>query len=168
LNNENKLRWCLNKAKKELQLGKTHRGLVIISSNPLKAKAHIDKAISNLDVADLLLENNHPDWSVIAIFYASYHSLLAVLANFGYESRNQECTFSAVLNLINENKLNIDAAKIERIKHTSEGIGQEPDLISLREFSQYEVGTSIQMIKVKYLKKEASELITEIREELGI
>ncbi|MEW5896988.1 MAG: hypothetical protein AB1668_04810 [Nanoarchaeota archaeon] len=37
---KNKLRWCLNKAKKELQEGRKHRGLVEVAPNIEAAKGH--------------------------------------------------------------------------------------------------------------------------------
>jgi hypothetical protein len=84
---ENKLKWCINKAKKE---GKKHRGLKEIKPDIIKASKHIEKANHNLNASIYLRDGNYPDWAVSATFYSRYHCLLAILAKHGYESRNQQ------------------------------------------------------------------------------
>ena len=98
---ENKLEWCIRKAKKE---GKEHRGLKEIEPDMKKAQKHIEKANHNLKAMLYLLKGNFPDWAVNASFYAMYHCLLGLLAKHGYESKNQECTFTAIEHLIKKRK----------------------------------------------------------------
>ena len=45
---KNKLRWCLQKAKKELQEGRKHRGLIEVMPDSERAREHIAKAEHNL------------------------------------------------------------------------------------------------------------------------
>src|SRR3990167_5163906 len=101
---ENKLEWCLNKAKKE---GEKHRGLKEVSPNKEKADKHIKKEEHNFKAMLHLIKGNFPDWAVSASFYSIYHCLLAILAKRGYESRNQECTFAAVESLIKNKKVDL-------------------------------------------------------------
>lgn len=47
---KNKLQWCLNKAKREIEEGKKHRGLLKIDPDLHKASDHLTKAEHNLEV----------------------------------------------------------------------------------------------------------------------
>ena len=64
---KNKVRWCLNKAKKEIEEGIKHRGLVEIEPDLDEAKNHIKKAEHNFKAVVLLEESGFSDWSVNAI-----------------------------------------------------------------------------------------------------
>src|SRR3989338_936411 len=109
---ENKMEWCLNKAKKE---GEKHRGLKEIKPDIDKDKEHMAKADHNLKAMLYLIKGNFTDWAISAYFYARYHCLLAVLAKYGYDSRNQECTFAATEHLISEKKIEIDIKLLKKI-----------------------------------------------------
>ncbi|MDI6737400.1 MAG: hypothetical protein QME12_02680 [Nanoarchaeota archaeon] len=69
------------------------------------------------------------------ITYVFHYSLL------GYESRNQECTFAAVMNLIEEGKLNLKEQDISYISSNA-GDMDEPSIVELRERFQYGTETS--------------------------
>ena len=60
----NKVKWCLKKAKKELEESDMHRGLVKTDSNIELAKKHIIKAEHNLKAA-LYFEMKCHKFSVI-------------------------------------------------------------------------------------------------------
>ena len=90
------IKWCLQKAKKELEQGKKHRGLVEKAPDLARAIAHLEKAEHNFKAITYFDVGGFSDWSVSAAFYVVYHCLLGILAKFGYESRNQECTLSAM------------------------------------------------------------------------
>lgn len=94
---EKKIEWCLRKAGKE---GERHRGLKKIMPNRERASQHIKKAQKNLDAMNHLIDGGFRDWAMNASFYTRYHCLLAILAMKGYESRNQECTFAVIKQLI--------------------------------------------------------------------
>ncbi|MBI2564621.1 hypothetical protein HYV79_01375 [Candidatus Woesearchaeota archaeon] len=98
---DNKVQWCLKKAEKE---GERHRGLKKTSKDIHKANAHLLKAFRNLQVMDHLIEGGFSEWAMTASFYTRYHCLLAILAALGYESRNQECTFAIIEQLILQKK----------------------------------------------------------------
>ena len=56
-------------------------------------KAHLEKAKHNLRTSDLLIANkDYNDWVVISLYYALYHSCLALLAKKGYSSKNHTAT----------------------------------------------------------------------------
>jgi|SRR3989338_375696 len=99
----NKVDWCLEKAKKELQLSERHRGLVKVKPNLDNARNHITKAEHNLAAISYFSEGGFSDWSMSAAFYSLYHCLLAIAQKFGYESGNQECTIT-LIKWLKENK----------------------------------------------------------------
>lgn len=53
---KNKVEWCLNKAKKELQEGKKHRGFVKVEADLERAREYLAKARTNLELCDLYKE----------------------------------------------------------------------------------------------------------------
>lgn len=135
---ENKVEWCLRKAEKELQKGDKHRGLRKIKPDLELSKTHLKKAEHNLKAITDFRKVGYSDWSGSAAFYSVYHCLFAIITKFGYESRNQECTFALIFSLIESNKISLDKNLVEEItllnpdeKHES------PTLIEIREESQY-------------------------------
>ena len=69
---KNKVEWCLNKARKELQAGKSHRGLVKVDADIEKAKDHLSKAEHNLRVTFHLQRGGFTDWCSSSLFYVIY------------------------------------------------------------------------------------------------
>lgn len=141
---KNKVRWCLNKAGKEIAAGGKHRGLVKPDPDLQKAKEHINKAEHNLKATLYLQKGGYTDWCSSTLFYTIYHSFMAILAKFGYESRNQECTFAAIESLIEDNLIDIQKSEMEKIslldieeKHNS------PTAVQIREEFQY--GTKLSL-----------------------
>ena len=84
---DNKLRWCLDKAKKESEKGKNHKGLMKIRPDKEEAYKHIAKAEHYLGATEQL-KKGYSDISASTAFYSMYHCLLAIAAKFGYDSRN--------------------------------------------------------------------------------
>ena len=160
---ENKLEWCIKKAKKE---GKDHRGLLEIKPDIEKANKHIEKANHNLRAMLYLIKGNFPDWAINASFYAMYHCILAILAKHGYESRNQECSFTAVEYLIAKKKIGLDIGKLKRIASFDENKLEEEEIIKLREEFQYGTETIMDADEVKNLVNETREFIDMVKEEL--
>src|SRR3990167_3245509 len=92
------LKWCL----------KDQRRLIKTKSNLDLAQKHVKKSEYNYGVMQTLERLKIYDWALNVGFYAIYHCFLAILAKYGYESRNQACTITVLLSLINEKKLNLD------------------------------------------------------------
>ena len=138
---KNKVEWCLRKAEKELNKSNTHKGLIKINPNLEKARDHIKKADHYLSATIHLKKGNFSDITASTLFYAVYHCLLAIAAKFGYESRNQECTFALISTLIEDKKVNFDKALLDKISALDEEEIKEQTTLELREHYQY--GTSL-------------------------
>ncbi|MBU0963342.1 MAG: hypothetical protein KKD48_05550 [Nanoarchaeota archaeon] len=92
------LKWCLKDSKR---LIKTKADLDL-------AQKHIKKSEYNYSVVQTLEKLKIYGWALNVGFYAIYHCFLAILAKYGYESKNQACTITVLLALINEKKLDLD------------------------------------------------------------
>ncbi len=153
----NKLKYCINKAKTE---GVKHRGIKLVEPNMVQAGKHVAKAQHNLKAMLYLIRGNFMDWAVNASFYSMYHCCLAILAKFGYESRNQDCTFAAVEVLIEEKKISLPIEKLRRISLPDRRETLDTDeVIELREDAQYGTETIMDTGRVKNLEKETVEFI---------
>lgn len=162
----NQVRWCLIKAKKEIEeckkLGKRekHRGLIKISPNLEIAKKHIEKAKHNLKAIDYLLKGDFSDVSYSMVFYSMYHCFLAIGFKFGYESRNQTCTISLIEYLKEQGKIEIDDEYIEMLKYADIEEKQESSVIEMREEFTYGIELSAEdNTKIKEMIKECKKLI---------
>lgn len=159
---KNKVEWCLKKAEKELKTGDVHRGLIKINPDIERAKEHIKKADHYLSATLYLKNGNFSDISASTIFYAMYHCLLAIAVKFGYESRNQECTFALINSLIEDKKINFDKELLHKVSSLDKG--EEQTTVELRE--QYQYGTRITLKEGLYneLLGLAKEIITRTKE----
>jgi len=153
----NKLKCCINKATTE---GVKHRGIKVVKPNMVQAGKHISKAQHNLKAMLYLIRGNFMDWAVNASFYSMYHCCLAILAKFGYESRNQDCTFAAIEVLIEEKKISLPIEKLRRISLPDRRETLDTDeVIELREDAQYGTETVTDTGQVKNLERETVEFI---------
>ena len=161
----NKVRWCLNKAERELEQGQKHRGLVERSVSNETAYSHLAKAEHNLKALIYFEKGGFEDWSISAGFYCLYHCLLALLAKHGYESRNQECTLAVIEHLIEEGKLALDRKFIDALKEYEKADERhEETVIELREFFQYGVGVKVESTKLQRLTALCKELINTVKD----
>ncbi|MAG07932.1 hypothetical protein CMO89_00500 [Candidatus Woesearchaeota archaeon] len=140
---KNKVEWCLRKAEKELKDSDTHRGLVKVNPSKEKAREYINKADHYLKATIYLKEGSFSDISASTVFYAMYHCLLAIAAKFGYEARNQECTFALINSLIEDGKIDIEKEMIDKISPLDAEESKEQTTIEVRE--QYQYGTSLSL-----------------------
>ena len=138
---KNKVKWCLRKAERELTEGKKHRGLVEIKPSLEVAKEHIRKSEHNLKTTLYLQKGGITDWCSSTLFYAIYHCFLAILAKFGYESRNQECTFSLISSLIEDCKITITNEELEKVSDLDQD--EIPTMVDIREQFQYTTDLSL-------------------------
>ncbi|HIH47335.1 TPA: HEPN domain-containing protein [Candidatus Woesearchaeota archaeon] len=143
---KNKVNWCLNKAKKELREGKQHRGLVKVEVDLEKAREHLTKAEHNLKVTLYLQKGGFTDWCSSSLFYVIYHCFLAILVKYGYETRNQECTFALIASLIEDKKITLIQEDLEKVSMLNLKETQEsPDtVVSIREDYQYSTKVSLE------------------------
>ena len=140
---KNKVEWCLKKAEKEFKEGKKHRGLRIIQPNKERARDHIKKSEHYLKATILLNKENFSDISASTIFYSIYHCFLAIAIKFGYESRNQECTFALIHSLIYDNKINLEKNLVEKVASLDTDKKIEDTTTNIRERYQYETKLSL-------------------------
>ena len=87
-----------------------------------------------------------------------YQCLLAIAVKFGYESRNQECTFALIHSLIEDSKINFEKELLERIASLKPEKSEEKTSVELRE--QYQYGTSLSLNDNLY--KELLDLAREV------
>lgn len=154
---EKKVEWCLRKAEKE---GRKHKGLRIVEPNKVKVQEHLEKARRNLRLIDYLIKIEYTDWAVSAIFYSMYHCLLALLWKYGYESRNQACTFAAIEKFIAEGKIDITIEELQSIQESSDN--HDETVVDLREYYQYGTETQVEKGKVTLLQQQAKEFVAKV------
>lgn len=163
---ENKLKWCFDKAKRELGEKNKHRGLVQTAPNFVEAEKHLQKAEHNLNGAVYFWKGDYPDWSTSAFFYCLYHCFLAIIAKFGYESRNQECTIALIKQLKSEWKIKIDEQIINSFDTEEIDQQHETNIILIREEFQYGTDTSVNDEKLKKLRDLCMKAIAETKKEI--
>ncbi len=161
---KNMVKWCLNKAKAEIEKGELHRGLVEIKPDKKLALDYLKKAEHNLEAFLYNKEGGFYDWTISIGFYVMYHCCLAIITKFGYESRNQECTLAVIENLIEEGKLNQDFRKyLEAIKSADKDKKEEEQIQKMREKYQYTTIIEIDVQKVDELLEICQEMIKETK-----
>jgi uncharacterized protein (UPF0332 family) len=143
-------------------------------------RKHINKALSNLEFSNFLLEEhnfsikeklpnrNYYDWCITIYYYSIYHTSLSLLAKLGYKSNSHLATLTAIT-LFYFHKYNI--LKKEDIDFLLEKITldkTEIDLVieskGLRERACYGVDESFNISIAKILQKETAEFVNKIKE----
>ncbi len=158
---ENKLDWCLKKAEKE---GTKHRGLKKIKPDKDQAALHLLKAQRDFKVMEYLTDGNFDEWAIIASFYSRYQCLLAILAQVGYETRNQECTFAVIEQLIEDKKISITKEEFYKIYSSKARETEDADdMVFKRESSQYGTGFSSIKVEIEMLKKDTKSFVEKTR-----
>ena len=148
----NHFAWCL-KDQKRLQKGKPDNEL---------AQKHLKKSEYNYTVVQTLERAKLYDWALNVGFYAIYHCFLALLAKYGYASKNQSCTITVLLFLIDQKKLNLDKDLILQFDTLDvEESAVNATVRMERELSTYGVDTSIDMSQLKKIK----ELVVKVQRE---
>lgn len=161
-----KLKKCLKEGE---NAGERHKGLKKITQSKEKTNDHITKALRNFELMNTLHQLGFSDWSASAAFYTLYHGLLALLAQRGYESRNQSCTFALVEEWIKNKELTyIKVEDIQEIfeKDVVEDIEHSDKILDIRERMQYSTRTSLSEEEFIALKKRTKELLDKIRLEV--
>ena len=141
---EKHLKWCL----------KDPRRLVKVKPDIKLAQKHLKKSEYNYQVMQSLEKQKIYDWALNIGFYAIYHCFLAILSKYGYESRNQACTITILLNLINEGTLKLNKDLITQFDTLDvEKDITNPTVRESREISTYGVETSIDLNQLKKIKE---------------
>ena len=141
---------------------KDPKRLIKIKPDLELAQKHVKKSEYNYGIVQMLEKLKVYDWALNVGFYAIYHCFLAILAKQGYESRNQACTITVLLTLVNEKKLNLDKDLVAQFDALDiENSITHPTVRESREMSTYGVGTSIDLQQLKRIK----ELILKVQRE---
>lgn len=162
---KNKVKWCLNKAEKELKEGDVHRGLVKIRSDKKQALEHIKKAEHDFKAAVNFEKTGFSDWSASAFFYSIYQCFLAIAAKFGYESGNQECTFALIYSLAEDKKIDISKELLDKVSSLNVQTSKnETTSLGIRE--RYQYGTELSLDDKSYseLLGLAQKILSETKE----
>lgn len=162
---DNKVDWCLKKAEKELAESDKHRGLIKISIDSALAQSHIVKAEHNLKAITEFKRIGYSDWSASATFYSIYHCFLAILAKHGYESRNQECTFALIRQLIGQKQINLDMTLVDQVNILEPDAAHEAStVVGVRELEQYGIKLSLEDDKYNTLLGLAKNILDKTKE----
>ena len=146
------LKWCL----------KDPRRLVKTKPDRELAQKHLKKSEYNYSVLQMLEKLKIYDWALNVGFYAIYHCFLGILSKYGYESKNQLCTITVLLTLIEQKKLNLNKDLVMQFDTLDvEKNITNPTVRMEREISTYGVETSIDMQQLKKIK----ELIVKVQRE---
>jgi len=161
---KNKLAQCI----KEGEKGERHKGLKKIEPNKELIDKHINKAVHNFNAITAFKNIGYSDWSASASFYALYHCLLALLIKFGYQSRNQSCTFAFVEDLINKGKISLKLEELKEIfdKDISEDLAHSEKILDIREIMQYSFKTSLNDQEFNKLVERTKVLFDKLRREI--
>ncbi len=149
---DNHLKWCL---KDENRLKK------VKPDNEL-AKKHLEKSEYNAEVMRLLEKSKKYDWALNVGFYAIYHCFLAILAKHGYESKNQSCSITALIELIEDKKMELDKDLI--LQFDTLDVDKEATSTTVRqsrEISTYGVKSKVDAKQLEWVK----DLIIKIQRE---
>lgn len=161
-----KLRKCLDEGARG---GERHQGLRKIKPSQKLADEHVAKMLKNFSAITDFRDSGHSDWSASAAFYALYHGLLAVLAQRGYESRNQSCTFAIIEHLIARGGIKLftlaDSKEIFD-KEVNRDLEQSEKILDIREVMQYSTKTALEEEEFQELKNKTKKIMDKIRQEL--
>jgi uncharacterized protein (UPF0332 family) len=161
-----KLRKCFDEGARG---GERHQGLRKTTPGAEAVQGHLAKAMHNFAAMTSFHDLEYSDWSASAAFYSLYHGLLAVLAQRGYESRNQSCTFALVEELIAKGEIrNLGMTDLKNIfdKDVTVNLAHSSKILDIRERMQYSTRTALAEEEFQVLKKRTKELFDKIRLEL--
>ena len=162
---KNKLQRCFKEGEK---FSERHKGLRKVPVSMEKIKGHINKGDRNFHAITSFKKIGFSDWSASAAFYSLYHLLLALLAKYGIESRNQICTFLFVENLIDENKISLTKKDLKEIfdNDVKENLEHSDKILDLRENIQYSTKTSMEDKEFEDMKNRVKNLFDKIKREI--
>ena len=138
------LKECFKKSKRDEKNGIKHKGLVILDSDPKKAREYIEKAKRELELCDFYKEKGFDYKIPEEWFYTLYYCALAILSKFGIESRSQKYTALFLEYVKLKGLIEYDDDFIKRITVYSKK-GEESD-VDKREEARYSSAIEIESI----------------------
>lgn len=95
---------------KELNFFISKKHIKIIQENKELVQSHIKKARHNIEFYKLNKQyNKFNDWLIVTLYYALYHSALALITNKNYSSKNH---YATILILVKEYSITKEEAKL--------------------------------------------------------
>lgn len=161
-----KLKKCFDEGRRSSE---RHQGLRKVTPSAENAQAHLAKSLHNFEAMTRFYDFGYSDWSASAAFYTLYHGLLAILAQRGYESRNQSCTFAILEDLIvkgDVKELTVADSKNIFDKDVTVNLAHSAKILDIRERMQYSTQTTLAEEEFQILKKLTKTLLDKIRLEL--
>lgn len=151
---------------------------ILKKTNP-DYKKHVNKALSNLELANFLLEEHnfsikeklpdrkYYDWCITIYYYSVYHSSLALLAKLGYKSKSHLATLTAITlfyfhkdNVLKKEdidflleKINLEAKEIDFVIESKD----------LREKACYGVDELFNLSVAKTLQQQTADFVNKIK-----
>jgi|SRR3989344_146408 len=162
---KNKINECFKEGDRG---GERHKGLKKIEFDKSLIDEHLKKARHNLNAVTEFKNIGYSDWSASASFYSLYHCLLALLVKFGYQSRNQTCTFAFIEDLINQGKISLKLEELKEIfdRDITENLAHSEKILDIRENMQYSFKTSMENEEFDKLLERTKLLFDKIRREI--
>lgn len=161
-----KLKKCFEEGNKK---NERHQGVRKVVPSLALMDAHLKKSIHNFEAMSDFHTMKYSDWSASAAFYTLYHGLLSLLAQRGYESRNQSCTFAIIQDMVNKGEIKeISLSDIKEIfdKDITFDLAHSNKILDIREQMQYSTKTTLAEEEFQVLKKRTKELFDKIRQEI--
>ena len=163
---KNKVEWCLRKAEREWGGKGKHRGLVTVPPDHHEAQNHVTKSEHYLKASLYLHDGKYSDICASTIFYSMYHCLLAIAITFGYESKNQECTFALVKSLAEDGKIGFPPDLLDKIASFDAEEASSATSLEIREQFQYGTSLTLQENIYEELKTIALDVLEKTKIEL--
>ena len=116
----NQVKNCFINAKKDEEKGRKHKGLLVAKPNRGQALDYLKKAKENLEWCHKYKEEGADYKLPEEWFYTIYYCALAILSEFGIESRSQKCTALFLRYVKDANLITLDDDFIDRITVHSE------------------------------------------------
>ena len=147
-NTEKKLKECFKTAKKELESGNKHKGLLLMKPNQIAAEGFIKKAKTELELCDIYKPRGLDYKIAEEWFYTLYYCALAILSKFGIESRSQKYTTLFLRYIKYKNLIDYDDDFIDRIMVYRKK--DEKSDVDEREEARYNFAIKIARIEERY------------------
>lgn len=158
----------LKKCFKEGEKTGRHKGLKKVEVSESRIKGHLKKAIHNFKAMSAFQKMGFSDWSASASFYCLYHCLLALVSKEGFESRNQNCTFALVEDMINNEKIFLTMEELKEIfdADITEDLEHSNKILDIRENMQYSIKTALEQEEFIELKERTKTLFDKMRRDI--
>lgn len=140
---------------------------------------HMNKAVSNLDFANFLMEEHKfsikdklpgrafYDWCITIYYYSIYHTALALTAKIGYEFKSHLATIIAITLFYYHRDNLLKKEEVEFIISNVHLGRQDIDLVidakDMRERASYNVDSSFELGQARMAQMQTADFVSRIR-----